>query len=70
MNNIFTGDIADMEAIYPWQGYEVAIVLAGVAIWLIWHIVQVRQENSEYAEDIKRLGDKESILKSLDDHPH
>ncbi|MGE0024896.1 MAG: hypothetical protein AB7S70_14840 [Hyphomicrobium sp.] len=40
-------DLKDVGAIYPFQGYELPMVLAGVAFWVIWHIWQIRFEDAE-----------------------
>jgi hypothetical protein len=63
-------DLANVGAVYPWIGYEVIMVLVAVALWILWHVLQLRQENEELAEDIRRYGDKESIRKALDEHPY
>lgn len=62
-------DLANVEAVYPWIGLETVMVLAAVAAWILWHVVQIRQENREYADDIRLYGSKESIRKALDEHP-
>jgi len=62
-------DLADAGAVYPWQGAELIMVLIAVALWILWHIIQLREEKAEYAEDIRLYGSKESIKKALDDHP-
>jgi hypothetical protein len=62
-------DLANVEAIYPWQGAELIMVIAGVAAWILWHIIQLREEKQEFDEDIRRYGNKEAIKKALDDHP-
>lgn len=69
MGSTWAVDLADIGAVYPWQGLELIMVLVAVAAWIIWHIVQIRQENDDYADDIARFGSKESIKKALDDHP-
>jgi hypothetical protein len=40
-------DLANVGAIYPFQGTEVLLVLLGVIFWLAFHIVQIRQETEE-----------------------
>jgi hypothetical protein len=40
-------DLANVGAIYPFQGTEVLLVLLGVVFWLSFHIVQIRQETEE-----------------------
>jgi flagellar biosynthesis regulator FlaF len=62
-------DLKDVGAVYPWLGLEVIMVLVAIALWILWHIVQIRQENQDYADDIKRYGTAESIKKALDEHP-
>jgi hypothetical protein len=69
MGSTWAVDLANVEAIYPWLGLEVIMVLVGIALWILWHIVQISQENREFAEDIKKYGSKESIKKALDEHP-
>jgi len=52
-------DLKDVGAIYPFQGWEVVLVILGLAFWIGWHILQTRQENAEIAADMKadRSGD-------------
>lgn len=61
-------DLANVKAIYPWQGAELIMVIAGVAFWIIWHIIQLREEKEEFEKDVAEYGSKESIKKALDDH--
>ena len=53
-------DLKDIGAIYPFQGWEVFLVILGFAFWIGWHIVQTRQENAEIAADLAadRSGDE------------
>lgn len=66
MGNTWAVDLADMGAVYPWIGTEMILVLVAVLLWLLWHVVQIREENREYAEDVRRFGDRESLKKALD----
>jgi hypothetical protein len=68
MGSSWAVDLKDVGAVYPWIGLEVIMVLVAIAIWLIWHVVQMRMEEKEYADDIKRYGGKENIKKALDEH--
>lgn len=61
-------DLANVKAIYPWQGAELIMVIAGVAFWIIWHIIQLREEKEEFEKDVAEYGSKESIKKALDEH--
>ena len=40
-------DLADVAAIYPFQGSEVLMYILGLAFWIIWHVMQMRQETGE-----------------------
>lgn len=40
-------DLKDVGAIYPFQGLEVPMVIAGVVFWVVWHIWQIGHENAE-----------------------
>lgn len=43
-------DLADVGAIYPFQGWEFIMFLLGLAFWIWWHVAQMRQE----ARDIRQ----------------
>ena len=36
-------------AIYPFVGSEVLLAILGYAFWLIWHFLQIKKENAEFA---------------------
>ena len=69
MGNDWAVDLAEVGAVYPWQGLELIMVVVAVVAWIAWHVVQIRQENDDFREDIARYGDPESIRRALDDHP-
>ncbi|HEX9905839.1 MAG TPA: hypothetical protein VGA77_12815 [Propylenella sp.] len=69
MGSDWAVDLANVGAVYPWQGLEVIMVLLAVVGWIAWHVIQIRQENAEFGEDIARHGSTESIRRSLDEHP-
>ncbi len=58
-------DMADVGAIYPFQGFEVPMVIAGVVFWLGWHVIQSRRE-TKHMEEVMKMGDPEKIAKMLD----
>lgn len=43
-------DLKDIGAVYPFQGYEVPMVAAGVIFWLWWHVAQARMESRMLAD--------------------
>ena len=69
MGSYWAVDLANVGAVYPWQGLEMIMVIVAVVAWIGWHVVQFRQENADYAEDIRQYGTPESIKRALDEHP-
>ena len=47
-------DVASLGAIYPFPGIEWLLALAGVVIWLAWHVWQIGAENDEYDAAVSR----------------
>lgn len=58
-------DMADVGAIYPFQGWEVAMTVVGVLFWLGWHVVQFKRESQELAE-AQKSSDAKAIQKAID----
>lgn len=53
-------DLADVAAIYPFNGWiEVPLYIAGLIFWIGWHIRQMQQEAVEIAQSVEadRSGD-------------
>lgn len=69
MGSDWAVDLANVGAIYPWQGLEVPMVVLAVIFWIGWHIVQIRLENADYDDDVARYGTPEAIRRALDEHP-
>ncbi len=40
-------DLADVAAIYPFQGSEMLMYIIALVFWIGWHVVQFRQESAE-----------------------
>jgi hypothetical protein len=53
-------DLANVGAIYPFQGTEVLLVIVGLIFWIGWHVIQTRQETAELNADMAadRSGDE------------
>lgn len=69
MGSDWAVDLANVGAVYPWQGLEVLMVVVAVVVWIGWHIIQIRQENAEFQADIASYGSTDSIRRALDEHP-
>ncbi|MEM9577842.1 MAG: hypothetical protein AAF999_12610 [Pseudomonadota bacterium] len=59
-------DMADVGPIYPMQGWEVPMVIAGVIFWLAWHRIQFVREGKHLEEAKQQALDHERIQKSLE----
>ncbi len=62
----WTGNIAEIGAMYPFPGAETALFIAGVVFWLWWHIAQLRAESAELDEEVRKFGDKEFMQNRID----
>lgn len=54
-------------AIYPFVGTEVMLAIVGYLFWIIWHIIQIKRENAEFAKDIENIHKQGGPGKVLDD---
>ena len=61
-------DLADIGAIYPFQGSENLLWIAGLLVWFGWHIWSIRWEKDYQRDKIARYGDHETLRRSLDIH--
>jgi len=58
-------DLAEVSAIYPFQGWEGPMVFIGIVFWLGWHAIQVRRESAHLAQ-AKNIGDHEKVQEALE----
>ncbi|UWQ49379.1 hypothetical protein K3722_16690 [Leisingera caerulea] len=58
-------DLAEVGAVYPFQGSEGLMVVLGVVFWIAWHRIQFVREG-EHLEKAKRMGDTEKIHNLLE----
>ncbi|MGH6948732.1 MAG: hypothetical protein ACREDZ_15480 [Kiloniellales bacterium] len=61
----WTGNMLDIGPLYPFVGSEVLLVIVGVAVWIGWHIWQVRFESQSYEQNGRLQG--ESLRKAMGD---
>ncbi len=61
----WAGNIAEIGAIYPFEGSETLLLIIGVAFWLWWHIKQARDEEKHLAEQEKELQQDPEYLRNL-----
>lgn len=61
-------DLKDVGAIYPFQGSEMLMVIVGLVFWIGWHIIQMRQESAEIAEEMQADPRGDAARKLIDDY--
>lgn len=59
-------DLKDVGPVYPLQGWEWAMFVALLAFWILWQLVQIWQENSEYKEDRTKHYNATNVGRSVD----
>ena len=57
-------DLKDVTILYPGVGWEGLMVVVAIALWIVWHIWQVRFENNTYKEDIEKHATSENLRKA------
>lgn len=53
-------DLAEVGAVYPFQGWEVLMTILGVIFWIGWHRIQFVRE-SAHLNKAKTMGDREKV---------
>ena len=59
-------DLKDVGAIYPFQGAEVLMVIIGVAFWIGWHVIQMRQEAAEVEREMHADAEGDKARDAID----
>ena len=53
-------DLAEVGAIYPFQGTETLLWIVGIVLWILWHVIQAKAENAELNERASAFDKKEA----------
>ena len=59
-------DLAEVGAIYPFQGLELIMLLIGLVAWIWWHVWSIRHEQTKHASKIAQHGSTEQIKNGID----
>ena len=59
----------DIGPIYPFAGSEVPLAIIGFALWILWHVLQTREENREWKE-AEEAFDERLLLPGADEPYH
>ena len=54
-------------AIYPFVGTEGLLAILGIAFWVVWHVLQIRQESNEFEQDVEKIRSRGGVAGVLDE---
>ena len=58
-------DLAEVGAIYPFQGTELILLIAGLIFWIWFHVAQAKAESRELDASVKEF-EAEEANRSID----
>lgn len=61
----WSGDMFDLGPLYPFVGWETAMVAALAVFWIGWHIAQIRAENRQLDEEARRLREGDNLHRAV-----
>ena len=57
-------NLNEVVELYPFAGTEMMLAIAGIASWLIWHLVQIKMENAVLEEEAAVFQDKTKLAQA------
>ncbi len=57
----WTRNLNELTELYPFVGTEMLLAWAGIASWIIWHLVQIKMESNVLAEEDAVFQDKAKL---------
>ncbi len=60
---------ADIGPLYPFPGTEVPLAIIGIALWILFHVLQTREENRKW-DEADAAFDAKILLPGSDEPPH
>jgi len=57
-------NLNEVVELYPFAGTEMMLAIAGIASWLIWHLVQIKMENAVLEEEEAVFQDKTKLAQA------
>ncbi|MCY4541384.1 MAG: hypothetical protein OXB95_03160 [Rhodobacteraceae bacterium] len=49
-------DLADVGAVYPFQGWEFIMLIVGLVFWIWWHVTTFRSELAQHDHKVTTYG--------------
>lgn len=60
------GDLTLLGPIYPFVGSEGLLALILLIVWIVWHILQIRAESKQFAEEAANLRKAGNLQKAVE----
>jgi len=57
-------NLNQLNEIYPFVGTEMMLAIAGIASWIIWHLIQIKMENAVFTEEDAFFQDKTKLAQA------
>ena len=57
-------NLNEVVELYPFVGTEMILAIAGIASWIIWHLIQIKMENAVLAEEDAFFQDKTKLAQA------
>lgn len=61
----WTTNLNELTELYPFVGSEMWLAWVGIASWIIWHLIQIKMENSSIDQERSAFSDKEKLSKAM-----
>ena len=61
----WSGSMLDLGPLYPFVGWETAMVVVLAIFWIGWHVVQIRGENRQLEREARKLREGDNLQKAV-----
>jgi hypothetical protein len=59
------GAMFDLGPLYPFVGWEKAMVIALAVFWIVWHVLQIRAENRQLDQEARKLREGDNLQRAM-----
>jgi hypothetical protein len=59
------GAMFDLGPLYPFVGWERAMVIALAVFWIVWHVLQIRAENRQLDQEARKLREGDNLQRAM-----
>ena len=59
-------NLLEIGAMYPFPGTEYVLAIAGIASWIIWHLIQMGSETAQLKREAEIFKDKAKLAKAME----